>query len=73
MELIGNYLSPYVRRVAVSLRLLDMPFDLNEVFVFASPEAVRAHNPVTRIPTLLLDDGEALEAFSAAPIPDLPD
>ena len=60
MRLIGNYLSPYVRRVAVSLNVLDLPFQFDEVMVFKEPERVQAHNPITRIPTLLLDDGEAL-------------
>ena len=27
MRLIGNFLSPYVRRVAVSLNILDLPFE----------------------------------------------
>ena len=60
MELIGNYLSPYVRRVAVSLNFLGMPFDLTKLMVFEEPETVRKHNPVVRIPTLVLDDGVAL-------------
>ncbi|MHC4429997.1 MAG: glutathione S-transferase N-terminal domain-containing protein [Planctomycetota bacterium] len=47
MKLIGNYLSPYVRRVAVSLGAMGMPFELDEVLVFKEPERVRAHNPVT--------------------------
>lgn len=60
MKLIGNYLSPYVRRVAVSLNTLGMPFELEHLFVFKSPEAVRAHNPLVRVPALILDDGETL-------------
>lgn len=60
MKLIGNYLSPYVRRVAVTLNLLDMPFEQEAVFVFKEPDRVRPHNPVTRIPVLVLDDGEEL-------------
>ena len=60
MELIGNYLSPFVRRVAVSLNALEIPFELRPLYVFKEPEKVRAHNPVVRIPTLLLDDGDAL-------------
>ena len=60
MRLIGNFLSPYVRRVAVSLNALGMPFEMEEVLVFKNPEAVRKHNPVARIPTLVLDDGEVL-------------
>lgn len=60
MKLLGNYLSPYTRRVAVSLHLLGLDFELEEVFIFQEPDRVRAHNPLARIPTLLLDDGEAL-------------
>ena len=60
MKLIGNYLSPYARRVAVTLNALDMPFKLEPVMVFKDPDAVRQHNPVVRIPVLVLDDGEAL-------------
>ena len=60
MKLIGNYISPYVRRVAVSLNALEIPFELEQVMVFDNPDAVRAHNPVVRIPTLLLDDGDVL-------------
>ena len=58
MQLIGNYLSPYVRRVAVSLNLLEIPFELDQVFVFNTPDAVRAHNPIVRIPTLIADDDD---------------
>ncbi len=60
MKLIGNYLSPYARRVAVSLNTLGMPFVLEQVFVFKDPERVRKHNPLVRVPTLILDDGETL-------------
>jgi glutathione S-transferase len=60
MKLIGNYLSPYVRRVAVSLRILETPFEFEEVYVFQDREAVRRRNPVVRIPVLELDDETAL-------------
>ena len=60
MKLIGNYLSPFTRRVAVSLNALELPFELQTLFVFKEPEQVRVHNPVVRIPTLLLDDGDVL-------------
>lgn len=65
MRLIGNYLSPYVRRVAVSLHILQMPFELEELFVFKAPETVRRHNPLVRIPVLVLDDGERLVESNA--------
>lgn len=60
MKLIGNFLSPYVRRVAISLNAASIPYEMRELYVFKQPDVVREHNPVVRIPTLLLDDGEAL-------------
>lgn len=68
MRLIGNYLSPYVRRVAVSLNILEWPFELDEVFVFKDPAVVRRYNPLVRIPVLVLDDGSNL--FESAAILD---
>lgn len=60
MKLLGHYLSPYTRRVAVSLNALGMAFTLEELSVMKEPERMRPHNPLLRIPTLLLDDGTAL-------------
>jgi glutathione S-transferase len=37
----GIFLSPYIRRVAVSLHLLKLPFEFEEVFVFGEPDIVR--------------------------------
>lgn len=60
MRLIGIFLSPYVRRVAVSLNLLNLPFEADQVFVFGEPDIVRRYNPLVRIPALVLDDGTNL-------------
>ena len=60
MKLIGNYLSPFTRRVAISLTTLDIPFELDELTPFKKPQLVREYNPVVRIPTLVFDDGDAL-------------
>lgn len=60
MRLIGILLSPFVRRVAVSLNILELPFELDEVFVFGEPDVIRRHNPLVRIPILVLDDGAHL-------------
>ena len=60
MKLLGTTRSPYVRRVAVSLNLMGLDWELNQVPVFDDPESIRRYNPLLRIPTLLLDDGEAL-------------
>lgn len=65
MKLFGVFLSPYVRRVAISLTALDMPFEHEPVRVFDTPEPIRAHNPLVRVPTLVLDDGSALIESSA--------
>ncbi len=65
MRLIGIYLSPFVRRVAISLSILKMPFDFEEVFVFGERDIVRRYHPLVRIPILALDDGENLVESAA--------
>ena len=60
MKLLGHYLSPFTRRVGVSLHALGIPFEFEFVSTVQEPERVRAHNPLVRIPALVLDDGEAL-------------
>ena len=44
----------------MSLNILNLVFELEKVFVFAHPDIVRRHNPLVRIPVLVLDDGENL-------------
>jgi len=60
MKLIGGFGSPYVRRVAVSLNFLGFDWDQEAVSVFDKPETVKKYNPLVRVPTVVLDDGEAL-------------
>ena len=60
MILIGHYDSPFVRRVAIALILYDMPFEHRAWSVFADAEKIAPFNPLRRVPTLVLDDGEAL-------------
>jgi glutathione S-transferase len=60
MILVGQYDSPFVRRVAISLHLLELPFTRNTISVFADAEEMRRINPLGRIPSLILDDGEVL-------------
>jgi glutathione S-transferase len=52
--------SPYVRRVAISLRLLEVPFEHRSVSVFSTFEQFRQINPVVKAPSLVCDDGEVL-------------
>lgn len=60
MQLIGMFDSPYVRRVAVSLNLLDQPFEHNPLSVFSAFEEFRSINPVVKAPSLVCDDGTVL-------------
>ena len=60
MRLIGMLDSPYVRRVAVSLQLLDLPFTHEALSVFRTFDAFAAINPVVKAPTLVCDDGTVL-------------
>lgn len=60
MKLIGMLDSPYVRRVAISLDLLGVPFEHEAVSVFSTFERFQAINPVVKAPTLITDDGTVL-------------
>ena len=60
MILIGQYDSSFVRRVGIALRLYDMPFEHRPWSVFGDAEKIALLNPLTRVPTLVLDDGEVL-------------
>jgi len=60
MQLIGMLDSPYVRRVAISLRLLGLPFEHRSISVFRTFEQFSAINPVVKAPSLVCDDGEVL-------------
>jgi len=60
MFLIGQYDSPFVRRVAIALRLYGMPFEHRPWSTFGDADKLAAFNPLRRVPTLVLDNGEAL-------------
>jgi glutathione S-transferase len=60
MILVGQYDSPYVRRVAVSLRMLGLAYEHDTRSVFADFDAMRQVNPLGRIPSLVMDGGEVL-------------
>jgi glutathione S-transferase len=60
MILIGMFDSPYVRRVAVSLRLLEVPFDHRNWSAYRDFELIRQFNPLGRVPTLVQPDGGSL-------------
>lgn len=60
MILIGQYDSPFVRRVGIALTLYGMAFDHRPWSTFGDAEKIRPYNPLGRVPTLVLDDGEVL-------------
>jgi len=60
MILIGQYDSPFVRRVAIALRLYGIAYEHRPWSVFGDAEALAAYNPLRRVPTLIADDAEAL-------------
>jgi glutathione S-transferase len=58
--LIGQYDSPFVRRVAITMHLYSMPFEHRPWSTFGDGDKVASFNPLRRVPTLVLDDGEVL-------------
>lgn len=60
MKLVGMLDSPYVRRVAVSLQRLGVPFEHHPLSVFRDFAAFSRINPVVKAPTLVCDDGLVL-------------
>ena len=60
MQLIGMLDSPYVRRVAISLKRLEIPFEHTSLSVFRDFETFSRINPIVKAPTLVTDDGTVL-------------
>ena len=60
MILIGQYDSPFVRRVGIALTLYGLPVSHQPWSAFSDADKLRPYNPLTRVPTLVLDTGEAL-------------
>ncbi len=65
MILIGMFDSPFVRRVAVSMKLLEIKFEHKNWSVGRDQAQIRKYNPLGRVPVLVLDDGEVLTESSA--------
>ena len=60
MKLFSGTASPYTRKVRVVLAEKKIECELLPVDVVPTENPVNAHNPLGKIPTLLLDDGTAL-------------
>ena len=60
MKLLASPASPYTRKVRVVLAEKKIDCDLELVDVAPAENAVNPHNPLGKIPVLLLDDGTAV-------------
>ncbi len=60
MELVGMMGSPYVRRVAVSMRLMGLEHEHRQISVFRDTDEFRTINPVVKAPTLICENGEMI-------------
>ena len=65
MLLIGMFDSPFVRRVAVTMRLLEIPFEHANWSVGRDFARIREYNPLGRVPTLVTDEDERLMESAA--------
>jgi len=65
IKLIGMFDSPFVRPVAIAMKLFGMPFEHLNWSTGRDFDRIREYNPLGRVPTLVLDDGEALVESSA--------
>ncbi|WP_179191833.1 glutathione S-transferase family protein [Commensalibacter intestini] len=57
MKLIGMLDSPYVRRVAISLKAMNFSFEHEELSVFNDIEKMKVVNPLIKAPSLMTDEG----------------
>ena len=60
MKLLAATASPYTRKVRIVLAEKKIECDMQMVDVAPADNPVNAHNPLGKIPTLILDDGNAL-------------
>src|SRR4029077_16260764 len=60
MKLIGRYDSPYVRRVGVTLHVLEQSFEHLPLSPFSQALEFRKHAAIGRMPVLILANGEIL-------------
>jgi glutathione S-transferase len=60
MILIGQYDSPFVRRVAIALDLYGLSYEHRPWSTFGDADRLALFNPLRRVPALVLDDDETL-------------
>jgi len=60
MILIGQFDSPFVRRVGIALELYGLAYEHRPWSTFGDADKIAPLNSLLRVPTLMLDDGIAL-------------
>ena len=60
MKLVGMLDSPFVRRLAITMRMLGVDYEHQSQSVVAGYDTFRTINPLAKAPTLVLDDGEMM-------------
>lgn len=60
MKLVGPWVSGYTRRVGITLKLLNLPFEHLPYHAYREAERVKVFSPMARVPALQLDDGQVL-------------
>lgn len=65
LKLIGPWGSGYTRRVGITLKLLDIPFEHLNWTGAAWRESIRRFSPMVKVPALVLEDDEVIVDSSA--------
>ena len=60
MQLIGMLDSPFVRRVAITMQMLGIEYEHRPLSVLRAYDEFRRVNPLVKVPTLVLGNGEML-------------
>ncbi|WOD14644.1 glutathione S-transferase N-terminal domain-containing protein [Paraburkholderia kirstenboschensis] len=60
MKLIGPWLSGFTRRTAITMKLLDIPFEHLNLNAYTDKDEVRRYSPMGKVPALVFDNGETM-------------
>ena len=59
-RLVGQYDSPFLRRVAVTMQYYGIPYERDVLSVFRNADQVAEINPLIKVPVLILPNGEKI-------------
>jgi len=60
MKIVGMLDSPFVRRLAITMRMLGIEYEHESMSVLAGYQSFKDVNPLAKVPTLIFDDGEMM-------------